>query len=99
MDFGSGTLPIRGGKREKRQRVNADAGRSLDDPASCFGASAMTGGARQASRNGPAAIAVRDDCYVEPGSLGDGRLRRGNLPYCHMMHQLVLSLLRPLCHI
>ena len=91
MDFGRGTLPIRGGKREKRKSVNANARRSLDDAARSFGSGAMAGGTRQAPRSRPAAIAVRDDRDVEPRSRGDGRLGRGNLPYRQMMHELVLS--------
>ncbi len=64
MDLGSGTLPIRGGKREKRQCVNAEAGRGFNDSPGSFGPGAMAGGARQTPRSGPAAIAVRDDGYV-----------------------------------
>ena len=73
LDFGSGTLPIRGGKREKRQCMNAHAGRSLDHAAGRLRSRAMTCGARQTSRSGPSAIAVRDDGDVQPRGLGDGR--------------------------
>ncbi len=92
LNLGSGTLPIRGGKREKRQCVNAEAGRGFDDSPGCFGTGAMTGGSRQTSRGGPTPIAVRNDGYVEPRSRGNGRLDRGNLPYSQrMMHEHILS--------
>ncbi len=80
MDLGGWALPIRGGKREERKCVNAEAGRGLDNSPSGFGPGAVAGGARQTPRSGPPAIAVRDDGYVEPRGLDDGRLRRGNRP-------------------
>src|SRR5260370_32507869 len=90
LDLGGRTLPIRGGKSEKRQSVNADSRRSLDDAARRLRSRAVTGGARQTARSGPATIAVADDGNVEPLRLG-GRLRRGNLRHRLVMPEHALS--------
>src|SRR5216684_7087479 len=72
--------------------MNSEAGRGLDDAAYRLRSRAMTGGTRQTPRSGPAAVAVRDDGYVQPWRLVYGRLRDGNLTYCLlMMHEHVLS--------
>src|SRR5579859_2117214 len=46
IDLRGGALPIRGGEREERQSMNAEARRRFDDTPGGFGASAMPGGAR-----------------------------------------------------
>ena len=47
LDLYIGTLPIRGGQREKRQCLNSQAGSGFNNPASRFSAGAMSGGAWQ----------------------------------------------------
>src|SRR5271170_4830757 len=71
-DFGSGTLPVGGGKREEREGVNAEAWGGFDDGASGFGSGTVPGGPRKSLGGGPAAVAVRNDGYVQ-------RVLRGGL--------------------
>ena len=69
IDLGRWALPIRGGKREEREGVNAHAWSRRNDLAGSLCACPMASGARQASRRGPAAIPVRDDGHMEPRGL------------------------------
>jgi hypothetical protein len=45
--------------------VNAEARRGLNDAARGFGAGAVSGGARQPARGGPAAVSIGDDGDVK----------------------------------
>ncbi len=65
IDFRGGALPIRGGEREQRKSMNAEARRRFDDSPGGFGPCAVPGGARQSARGRPAAVAVRNDGYVK----------------------------------
>jgi hypothetical protein len=51
----------------------------------------MAGGTRQASRSGPAAVAIGNDGDVKARSLGDSRLRGENLLYGQVLHEHALS--------
>src|SRR5260370_11629180 len=91
LDLGGRTLPIRGGKREKCQSVNADSRRSLNDAARRLRSRAVPGGARPTARTAPSATSAPAYVHVVPLRLGDGRLRRGNLRYRLLMHEHALS--------
>ncbi len=75
LHFDGRAFPIRGGKREKRQRVNSQARRRLNDATRRFRSRAVAGRARQTPRGRPPAIAIRNDGHMELWSLGDGRPR------------------------
>src|SRR5207302_2355622 len=92
-DFGGGALPVRGGKREERERVNADARRGFDDAARGFGSGAMTCGTRQAARRGPASVAIGNDGDVQAltrrsRALRSGSRSRGQWPRSGHRHSL-----------
>ena len=72
VHFRGRTLPVGGGKREQRQRVNAQVRRAPDDAPCRFGPGAVAFRARQASRRGPAAVAIANDRHVHL----DGRVGR-----------------------
>ena len=65
IDFRRWTLPIRGGQREERESVDAEARGRLDYRSCRLGAGAMPGGTREAARRGPTAVAVGNDGDVE----------------------------------
>ena len=93
VDFGGGALPVRGGKREERERVNADARRGFDDAARGFGSGAMTCGTRQAARRGPASVAIGNDGDVQAltrrsRALRSGSRSRGQWPRSGHRHSL-----------
>jgi hypothetical protein len=91
VNFNGGPLPIRRGKSEERQRMNPEPGRNFDNAPGCFRSRTMTGGTRQTARGGPAAVSVRDDGNVEPGSVRNGRSHDGNFSNWELMHLHVLS--------
>src|SRR5271165_6039935 len=54
--------PVLAAEGEQREKTNPGFSAILDDPAHDFDARAVSRGARQAARAGPAAVAVHDDC-------------------------------------
>src|SRR5687768_5986231 len=69
-DLTGWTLPVVGREREQRQRAHAEAWRALDDASDGVGARAMPGGASQAARGRPAAVAIHNDRDVQRSPRG-----------------------------
>src|SRR5258706_15378579 len=66
VDFGGGTLPICRGKREKRQRMNSEAGRGLDNSACRVRPPAVGRRTRQSPPSGPTGRSTPKACPAEP---------------------------------
>ena len=64
-DLAHGAVPVVRGKRVERKGANAQAGSGAHDAANGFHAGAMSFGASEAARGGPAAIAIEENGDVE----------------------------------
>ena len=64
-DFGRRPRPVLGAERKDREVEHADFMGGANDTAQRLDAAAMAFGARQATRGGPASIAVHDDRHVQ----------------------------------
>src|SRR5438477_7337335 len=71
IDFGRRALPVGGRDGEQGERVDAQLGSSFNDGTAGFRSRAMARGAPQATRSGPAAVAIGND-----GDMQHGRRKR-----------------------
>ena len=65
VDLFRWALPIGGGQREQRERVNAQARRGGDNSPGGLRAGAVSGGSWQPARGGPTAVSIGNDGNVE----------------------------------